>query len=69
MANPELCLTAILEFFATRVGLRGNVETLATWEFQFALDSYFDAGDKGRDPPSDWMTSRSRAQLTMPPGI
>ena len=48
MTNSELCLVAILEYLATGAGLRGNVETLAAWGFQYSLDAYWDAGSHGQ---------------------
>ena len=49
MNDSELCLAAILEYLATGVGRRGNVETLAAWGFQYSLDAYFDAGRHGQE--------------------
>ena len=49
MTSSELCIAGILEYLTTGVGLRGNIETLAAWGFQYALDAYYDAGDNGRN--------------------
>ena len=43
--DSELCLAAILEYLATGEGLRGNVETLAGWAFQYAFDAYWAFGE------------------------
>ena len=49
MTNSELCLAGILEYLATEEGSRANVETLARWAFENALEAYWDAGYYGRD--------------------
>ena len=52
MTNSELCLAGILEYLATEEGSRANVETLARWGFENALEAYWDywdAGYYGRD--------------------
>ena len=49
MTNSELCLAGILEYLATEEGSRANVETLARWGFENALEAYRDAGYYGRD--------------------
>ena len=49
MTNSELCLAAILEYLATEEGSRVNVEALARWAFENALEAYWDAGYYGRD--------------------
>ena len=38
MTNSELCLAGILEYLATEEGSRANVETLARWAFENALN-------------------------------
>ena len=49
MTNSELCLAGILEYLATEEGSRANVEALARWAFENALEAYWDAGYYGRD--------------------
>ena len=49
MTNSELCLAGILEYLSTEEGNRANVETLARWAFENALDAYWDAGYFGRE--------------------
>ena len=44
MNDSELCLAAILEYLATGKGLQRNVEPLASWAFNYALEAYGDAG-------------------------
>ena len=49
MTSSELCHTGILEYITTGEGSKDNVETLATWGFQYALDAYWDAGHYGQN--------------------
>ena len=49
MAVSELCLAGILEYLATGLGSRDNVETLARRAFENALDAYWDAGRYAQD--------------------
>ncbi len=49
MTGSELCLAGILEHIATGEDGRENVETLARWGFQYALDAYRDAGYYGQN--------------------
>ena len=48
MTSSELCLAGIVEYLATGAGRKANVETLARWGFQYALDAYWDAGYYGQ---------------------
>ena len=48
MTSSELCNAGILEHLATGVGRKDNIETLARWGFQYALDAYWDAGFYGQ---------------------
>ena len=48
MTSSELCNAGILEHLATGVGRKDNIETLARWGFQYALDAYWDAGYYGQ---------------------
>ena len=49
MTNSELCLAGVLEYLATEEGGRANVETLARWAFENALEACWDAGYHGKD--------------------
>ena len=49
MTSSELCNAGILEYLATGVGRKDNIETLARWGFQYALDAYWDAGYYGQN--------------------
>ena len=49
MTGSELCLVGILEYLASGAGEKANVETLARWGFQYALDAYYDAGFYGQN--------------------
>ena len=49
MTNSELCLAGILEYLATEEGRWDNVEKLARWGFDNALDAYWDAGHHGKE--------------------
>ena len=49
MTSSELCNAGILEHLATGVGRKDNIETLARWGFQYALDAYWDAGYYGQN--------------------
>lgn len=55
MNDSELCLAAILEYLATDVGLRGNVDTLAGWAFWYTFDAYWNFGEynSGQSRPED----------------
>ena len=53
MASSELCLAALLEYLATEEGWRDNVETLARWGFENALNAYWDAGYFGKERTRD----------------
>ena len=48
MTSSELCCAGILEYLANGAGEKANVDTLARWGFQFALDAYHDAGFYGQ---------------------
>jgi hypothetical protein len=48
MTSSELCNAGILEYLATGEGRKDNIETLARWGFQYALDAYWDAGYYGQ---------------------
>ena len=49
MSSSELCVAGIVEYLTTGRGSRNNVETLARWGFQYALDAYWDAGFYGQN--------------------
>ncbi len=49
ITNSELCFAGVLEYLATEEGSRANVEKLARWAFENALEAYWDAGYHGRD--------------------
>ena len=49
MSSSELCVAGIMEYLTTGRGSRNNVETLARWGFQYALDAYWDAGFYGQN--------------------
>ncbi len=49
MTGSELCLAGILEYIDTGGDRGDNVETLARWGFQYALDAYWDAGYYAQD--------------------
>ena len=49
MTSSELCLAGIVEYLATGAGRRANVETLARWGFENALEAYHDAGYYGQN--------------------
>ena len=53
MTRSELCLAALLEYLATEEGSRANVEALARWAFENALDAYWDAGYFGKETTRD----------------
>ena len=48
MASNDLCHAGILEYLSTGEGNRANIETLAGWGFQYAMDAYWDAGYYGQ---------------------
>ena len=49
MTSSELCHAGIMEYITTGEGSKDNVETLAAWGFQYALDAYWDAGYYGQN--------------------
>ena len=49
MTSSELCCAGILEYLANGAGEKANVDTLARWGFQHALDAYYDAGYYGQN--------------------
>ena len=49
MTSSELCLAGIVEYPATGAGKKANVETLARWGFENALEAYWDAGYYGQN--------------------
>ncbi len=49
MTSSELCIAGIVEYLTTGRGSRNNVDTLARWGFEHALDAYYDAGANGQD--------------------
>ena len=48
MTSRELCNAGIVEYLASGAGRKVNVETLARWGFENALDAYHDAGYHGQ---------------------
>ena len=61
MTGSVLRQAGILEFLATGQGSRDNVETLARWGFENALEAYWEPDDMG-STPRNWRTSRSERQ-------
>ena len=49
MTSSELCLAGIVEYLATGAGKKENMETLAAWGFENALEAYWDAGYYGQN--------------------
>lgn len=49
LTSRELCLAGILEYITTGEGRKENVDILARWGFQYALDTYYDAGYYGQN--------------------
>ena len=49
MTSSELCLAGIVEYLATGAGKKENVESLARWGFENALEAYWDAGYYGQN--------------------
>ena len=49
MTGSELCGVGIVEYLTTKRGSRNNVEILAGWGYQYALDAYYDAGFYGQN--------------------
>ena len=49
MTSSELCLVGILEYITIGEGRKENVEILARWGFEHALEAYYDAGFYGQN--------------------
>ena len=49
MTSSELCLAGIVEYLVTGAGKKENMETLAAWGFENALEAYWDAGYYGQN--------------------
>ena len=49
MTKSELCHAGMLEYLSTEEGSSSNVEELAKWAFQYALEAYWDAGRHGQN--------------------
>ena len=49
MTSSELCVAGIVKYLTTGRGSRNNVEILARWGFEHALEAYYDAGYHGQN--------------------
>ena len=65
MTSSELCLAGIVEYLVTGAGKKENMETLAAWGFENALEAYWTPSTTGRTQRI-WRTSSAR--IAEPPG-